>query len=210
VAIEGQRIGRYVLYDRIASGGMASVHFGRVVGPGGFARTVVIKRLHSHLVEDVEFASMFLDEGHLAARIHHPNVVPTIDVASLEGELLLVMEYVRGESLSRLLSSLRNHGEPIPPEVLSSIVLGVLYGLEAAHEAKSEQGHPSESSIETCRPRTSSSVQTASHASSISVLRRLLRVRTQHAMARSRASSPTCRRSSFGGRESTDERISMR
>ena len=142
MAIEGQRIGRYVLYDRIASGGMASVHFGRVVGPGGFARTVVIKRLHSHLVEDVEFASMFLDEGHLAARIHHPNVVPTIDVASLEGELLLVMEYVRGESLSRLLSSLRNHGEPIPPEVLSSIVLGVLYGLEAAHEAKSEQGNP--------------------------------------------------------------------
>jgi serine/threonine protein kinase len=142
VAIEGQRIGRYVLYDRIASGGMASVHFGRVVGPGGFARTVVIKRLHAHLVQDVEFASMFLDEGHLAARIHHPNVVPTIDVASLEGELLLVMEYVRGESLSRLLSSMRSREETVPPAVLSSIILGALYGLEAAHEAKSEHGVP--------------------------------------------------------------------
>jgi serine/threonine-protein kinase len=142
VPVEGQRIGRYVLYDPIASGGMASVHFGRMVGPGGFARTVVIKRLHAHLVQDVEFSSMFLDEGHLAARIRHPNVVSTIDVASLEGELLLVMEYVRGESLSRLLGRLRARGEAIPPAILSSIILGVLYGLEAAHEAKTEQGAP--------------------------------------------------------------------
>jgi hypothetical protein len=140
--MEGQRIGRYVLYDAIASGGMASVHFGRMVGPGGFARTVVIKRLHSHLVRDVEFAAMFLDEGHLAARIRHPNVVATIDVASLEGELLLVMEYVRGESLSRLLATQRARHETIPQAVVSSIILGVLYGLEAAHEAKTEQGAP--------------------------------------------------------------------
>jgi serine/threonine protein kinase len=142
VATRGQRIGRYVLHDAIASGGMASVHFGRMVGPGGFARTVVIKRLHPHLAQDLEFTSMFLDEGRLAARIGHPNVVATIDVASLEGELLLVMEYVRGESLSRLWASARARDELIPIPILSSIVLGVLYGLEVAHEAKTEQGEP--------------------------------------------------------------------
>jgi eukaryotic-like serine/threonine-protein kinase len=131
-----------MLYDAIASGGMASVHFGRMVGPGGFARTVVIKRLHTHLVQDVEFATMFLDEARLAARIRHPNVVSTIDVASLEGELLLVMDYVRGESLSRLLADFRARHEVIPGPMLSSIILGVLYGLEAAHEAKTEQGEP--------------------------------------------------------------------
>jgi eukaryotic-like serine/threonine-protein kinase len=142
VSTEGQRIGRYVLHDAIASGGMASVHFGRMVGPGGFARTVVIKRLHAHLVQDVEFAAMFLDEGRLAARIRHPNVVSTVDVASLDGELLLVMEYVRGESLSRLVALLGSRHETIPLPILSSIALGVLYGLDAAHEARTETGEP--------------------------------------------------------------------
>jgi len=142
VTSEGQRIGRYILYDAIARGGMASVHFGRMVGPGGFARTVVIKRLHAHLAQDAEFGAMFMDEGRLAARIRHPNVVSTIDVASFEGELLLIMEYVRGESLSRLMSECRARKERIPARVLSSIILGALYGLHAAHQAKTEQGEP--------------------------------------------------------------------
>src|SRR4051794_41750876 len=96
-------IGRYALYDEIASGGMASVHFGRLLGPVGFARTVAIKRLHPQFAKDPEFVSMFLDEARLAARIRHPNVVPTLDVVAEEKELFLVMEYVEGESLSRLM-----------------------------------------------------------------------------------------------------------
>src|SRR5713101_5787478 len=41
-------LGRYLLFDEIASGGMASVHFGRLGGPAGFSRVVAIKRLHSN------------------------------------------------------------------------------------------------------------------------------------------------------------------
>jgi serine/threonine-protein kinase len=47
-----QVIGRYTIYGKIASGGMASVHFGRLAGGAGFSRTVAIKRLHPHLAED--------------------------------------------------------------------------------------------------------------------------------------------------------------
>ena len=54
-------LGRYALYERIASGGMASVHIGRLLGPVGFSRTVAIKRMHPQFAEDPEFASMFLD-----------------------------------------------------------------------------------------------------------------------------------------------------
>src|SRR5579864_3360742 len=96
-------VGRYLLYGEIASGGMASVHFGRLQGAAGFSRTVAIKRLHPHLAEDPDFMATMIDEARLAARIHHPNVVPTLDVVATEGELLVVMEYVRGESLARLL-----------------------------------------------------------------------------------------------------------
>src|SRR3984957_21284361 len=73
-------LGRYALYDEIAAGGMAVVHFGRLLGPVGFARTVAIKRLHPYHAHDPEFVTMFLDEARLASRIRHPNVVPTIDV----------------------------------------------------------------------------------------------------------------------------------
>jgi serine/threonine-protein kinase len=139
---EGRVVGRYALHAEIASGGMARVHLGRLVGPVGFARIVAIKRLHPHFASDPEFVAMFLDEARVAARIRHPNVVPTLDVVALKGELFLVLEYVRGESLSRLLSVSSKSHTPIPPPIISSIVIGLLEGLHAAHEARSERGQP--------------------------------------------------------------------
>ncbi len=135
-------LGRYALYEKIASGGMASIHIGRLLGPVGFARTVAIKRMHPQLAEDPKFVSMFLDEARLAARIRHPNVVPTLDVVALSGELFLVMEFVQGESLSRLLRTARVRGERIAPDVIAAIMVGALHGLHAAHEAKSDHGDP--------------------------------------------------------------------
>jgi serine/threonine protein kinase len=133
-------VGRYALYDEIASGGMASVHFGRLLGPAGFARSVAIKRLHPQYAKDPEFVAMFLDEARLAARVRHPNVVPTIDVVATEGELFLVMEYVHGESLDRLRRALARRRESIPPKIAVAIAVQTLSGLHAAHEAKSERG----------------------------------------------------------------------
>lgn len=141
-APEGRVIGRYALYGEIAAGGMATVHFGRLVGPVGFSRTVAIKRLHPQFAKDPEFVSMFLDEARLAARIQHPNVVSTLDVVALEGEVFLVMEYVQGESLSKLVRACRRKGELVPARIASSIVAAALHGLHAAHEAKSERGEP--------------------------------------------------------------------
>src|SRR6185295_18275544 len=95
-------IGRYVLHAPIASGGMGTVHLGRMVGAAGFGRTVAVKAMLPTCANDPEFVSMFLDEARLAARIQHPNVVPTLDVVNEGADLLLVMEYVHGDSLARL------------------------------------------------------------------------------------------------------------
>ncbi|MBX3190681.1 MAG: protein kinase [Labilithrix sp.] len=135
-------MGRYALYGAIAAGGMATVHLGRLLGPVGFSRTVAIKRLHAQFASDPEFVSMFLDEARLAARIRHPNVVPTLDVVATGGELFLVMEYVPGESIARLSRALRDRNQTIPLRILSAVMAGVLHGLHAAHEAKDERGHP--------------------------------------------------------------------
>jgi len=133
-------VGRYAVYDAIAAGGMATVHYGRLLGPVGFSRTVAIKRLHAQFARDPEFVSMFLDEARLAARIRHPNVVPTLDVVATEGELFLVMEYVPGESLARLVRTAAQLGQIVPPRIVMAIMCGVLRGLHAAHEATNERG----------------------------------------------------------------------
>jgi serine/threonine-protein kinase len=133
-------VGRYAIYDEIASGGMATVHFGRLLGPVGFSRTVAIKRLHAHLAKDPELVAMFLDEARVAARIRHPNVVSTLDVVNGDGEIFLVMEYVDGESLARIGRALRERGERVPVPIASAIISGVLQGLHAAHEATSDRG----------------------------------------------------------------------
>src|SRR5207237_3049842 len=120
--------GRYDLHTEIAAGGMATVHLGRLLGPVGFSRTVAIKRLHPQYAADPEFVSMFLDEARLAARIRHPNVIPTLDVVATKGELFLVMEYVPGESLARLSRALRDRQTTIPLRILSGVMAGVLHG----------------------------------------------------------------------------------
>ena len=121
---------------------MASVHYGRLVGESGFAKTVAIKRLLRELVRVDSFRKMILEEGRLAARVRHPNVVPPLDVLAEGGELLLVMEYVHGESLSRLLRAAWAAGERVPLPVGVAILANVLHGLHAAHEARDEAGNP--------------------------------------------------------------------
>ncbi|MGK3993570.1 serine/threonine-protein kinase [Sorangium sp. So ce1024] len=137
-----RRIGRYLLHGPIASGGMAAVHLGRLVGDAGFARTVAIKRLHPQLAEEPQIAESLLDEARIVARIQHPNVVATLDLILAEDEAFLVMDYVRGESLARLLRAARAAGEPAPPPIVASVACGALHGLHAAHEARSESGEP--------------------------------------------------------------------
>jgi serine/threonine-protein kinase len=126
------------MYGQIGAGGMATVHFGRLLGPSGFARPVAIKRLHEQFARDHEFANMLIDEAHTASRIAHVNVVPTLDVIAEEGELWLVMEYVNGESLARLLDAL--NGQPMPVAIAAALVTGMLHGLHAAHETRNEDG----------------------------------------------------------------------
>jgi serine/threonine-protein kinase len=135
------RIGRYALFDQFATGGMATVHLGRLDGAGGFSRVVAIKRLLPHLVQNEDFTQMLLKEARLAARVRHPNVVPTLDVVASKGDVLLVLEYVHGEALSTLCrTQVKQKKDHIPIDVAVTIMRDVLQGLDAVHEATDERG----------------------------------------------------------------------
>jgi eukaryotic-like serine/threonine-protein kinase len=133
---------RYEVYGEIAAGGMASVQYGRLIGPRGFSRGVAIKRLHPHLAKEPASAAMFLDEARLSARLVHANIIPTLDVIEAPGELALVMEYVHGESLLTLLRLAGSEGERLPVRVACALIASVLHGLHAAHETRDDAGKP--------------------------------------------------------------------
>ncbi|MGH7282666.1 MAG: serine/threonine-protein kinase, partial [Polyangiaceae bacterium] len=135
------RLGNYEPLIELASGGMATVYAARQLGAAGFERLVVVKRVHRHLLGNRDFFNMFRDEARVAALIRHPNVVAVSDVVEVEGELLLVMEYVEGSSLSTLRGAAREVGATFPVGVCTRIAYDALAGLHAAHEATDMRGN---------------------------------------------------------------------
>ena len=117
-------VGRYLMYEEISCGGMASVHFGRLSSDAGFSRTVAIKYLHPQYARDAQFISMFLDEARLVSRIRHPNVAAPLDVVVVSDseEVFLVMEYIHGETLGRLIEESHRLRLPLPPNVCANIL----------------------------------------------------------------------------------------
>jgi len=139
--VGGLLAGRYVLDRPLASGGMATVYLGCLVGGGGMARTVAIKRVHPSLAVDARCTAMMLDEARMASRISHPNVVPILDVIREADEIMLVLEYVHGVTASQLAKEGASQ-TAIPPAIATAILVGALRGLDAAHAATDSSGRP--------------------------------------------------------------------
>ncbi|WP_437577358.1 serine/threonine-protein kinase [Sorangium sp. So ce887] len=137
----GQRLGRYELLRLIGEGGMAQVWAARMEGSRGFHKVVALKTLIPALARDPQFQRMFLDEANLASKIHHRNVVEILDLGDTDGVLFLVMEWIDGQTMQRLLRpGLRPM--PISPAMAARIVADAAHGLHAAHELHDERGVP--------------------------------------------------------------------
>ncbi len=133
-------VGRYEVIGRIARGGMAEIVLGRLLGPSGFERAVVIKRILPHLAEESAFVDMFLDEARIAARIRHANVVQVHELGQQDDELFIVMEYLEGESVLSLLRRLSTRRETLPPRCIAYVCAAAAAGLHAAHELTDDDG----------------------------------------------------------------------
>ncbi len=141
---EVTRVGRYQLAFELASGGMATVYLARTEGPAGFDKVVALKRIHPHLAKEKAFIDMFLDEARIASRISHPNVCSVFDFGEADGSFFIAMEYVMGETVSRLIRRLRTEKEhykdPRLPGLAAKIIASACDGLHAAHELKGDSG----------------------------------------------------------------------
>ncbi|PTL78172.1 serine/threonine-protein kinase [Vitiosangium sp. GDMCC 1.1324] len=138
----GAPIGKYVVKRKLAEGGMAEIYLATAMGPEGFEKEVVIKRVRSFLSDDEGFVQMFIAEARLASRLNHANVVQIFDFAKHEDSYYLAMEYVRGCSLWDLRKRCREKGIGMPPLLVAHIGAQVAAGLHYAHRAKSPDGEP--------------------------------------------------------------------
>jgi serine/threonine-protein kinase len=135
-------LGRYEILSNFALGGMAELLLARLAGPNGFERAVVIKRILPQFSQHPPFVQMFLEEGRVAARISHPNVVQVHELAQEGGDLFLVMEYLQGESLAGVARRLHARALTLSPTLAAYIVAAASAGLHAAHELCDANGRP--------------------------------------------------------------------
>lgn len=141
---ESNRLGRYVLERRIASGGMADVYLARQTGPFGFAKEVAVKVLKTAAADDADTVRMFLREALVAADFKHPNLAQVYEVSAEGEKLFLAMELVRGISVATLMHLLATKGRSIPIPIAARICADVLDGLAYAHDARGADGAPLE------------------------------------------------------------------
>ncbi|WP_236604592.1 serine/threonine-protein kinase [Sandaracinus amylolyticus] len=119
--------GKYRVKRLLGHGGMGSVYKAENVAIG---RTVALKVLHTHLADDGVTLARFQREARLAASAGHDHIVEILDMGvEPSGAPYIVMEYVRGQSLGKLLAS-----EP-PFEVVRAarVAGGILAALGAVH-----------------------------------------------------------------------------
>jgi serine/threonine-protein kinase len=135
-----RRIGRYDIITLLGEGGMARAYLAVNRGPGRFHKLSVIKQILPNLSKDPNFVAMFLDEARLTARLHHPNIVQTFDVAEDDGNYLLAMEYLEGLSLTNIYR--RIHPKILPIETHLWVLTQVLAGLHYAHTLCDYDGSP--------------------------------------------------------------------
>jgi eukaryotic-like serine/threonine-protein kinase len=133
------RTSRYEVLTKIATGGMATVYVGRVRGAVGFSRFVAVKRPHPFVTADADLKQQLEAEARVASMIHHPNVVSVLDVEEIDGELVLVMDYVEGCTLKALVDHAVAHEAPFL-RVAVRVILDVAAGLHAAHRLRDATG----------------------------------------------------------------------
>jgi hypothetical protein len=144
----GRRVGKYVLDERIAVGGMAEVWAAHAEGREGFVKPVALKFILESFSGDPELERMFVNEARIAARLQHANLVTVFDFdkvgadaeRGLAGRYYIAMERVEGQDLRRLFEAARRVGAAFPLGVALHVAGEVLKALRYVHERRDAGG----------------------------------------------------------------------
>ncbi len=124
--LEGQKLGKYELIERMAQGGMAEVY---TAFQPGVERTVVLKVLHGHLVDNQDIVARFQREARAAGRLQHPHIVRVIDIGVEDDNYFMVMDFLQGGTLGDYLKA---RGR-MPAEAALRLAAQLVDALQSAH-----------------------------------------------------------------------------
>src|SRR2546427_4130539 len=122
----GRTLGHYRIIEKIGAGGMGEVYLAR---DERLQRDVAIKILPAGMLADDTARKRFRKEALALSRLNHPNVATVHDFDTADGVDFLVMEHIKGVTLSEKLT----HGRLLEREVIR-LGIQVAEGLEAGHE----------------------------------------------------------------------------
>ena len=137
MSVEPRYMGKYVLQERLASGGMGEVW--KAFDPP-LNRVVAIKLLRTDKRDDEEFISRFEREARLIAALRHPNVVQIHDFAvAYDAQMdttqaYMVMDYVQGQTLTHYIKQTSRQGRFPSPDDLIYLFAGISRAIDYAHQ----------------------------------------------------------------------------
>ena len=122
----GATISHYKITGKLGEGGMGVVYKAEDTA---LERTVALKFLAPHLLQDEESLKRFHREAKAAAALSHPNICRVYEIGEADGNTFISMEFVEGESLDQRIGQ-----SPLPVSEALGIAEQIAKGLEAAHE----------------------------------------------------------------------------
>ena len=142
ITFQKQRLGKYILLDKLAVGGMAELYRAMITGVQGFEKLIAIKKILPHLATEEVLVRSFIDEAKLAALLHHQNIAQIYDFGSLGDTYFIAMEYLFGKDCRALLRKAGEKNLPLGLQHALLIVSRICAGLDYAHKLKDFQGKP--------------------------------------------------------------------
>lgn len=128
----GRKLGRVQIESLVARGGMAEVYLGTHTT---LQREVAVKILRNHFEDDPRPRERFELEARAVAKLRHPNIVQVFDFDTIDGQPYIVMEYIKGPSLSKYLSVLHARESRMELPLVGHLLTGVANALQYAHES---------------------------------------------------------------------------
>jgi serine/threonine-protein kinase len=119
---------------------MAEVYRAIMIGAEGFEKVVAIKKVLPHLTDNPDLIKMFIDEAMVVSRLNHPNIVQVYDFEKFGDQYLLVMEYVHGRPLSKVLARCQLRHENLPVNLAIHVTAETAAALGFAHGKTDDRG----------------------------------------------------------------------
>ncbi len=128
-----EQFGKYILLEKLASGGMAEVFLAKSLGASGVNKFLAVKRILPQYSDNKDFIDMFKEEAKIAVNLNHGSVVSIYDFGIERSQFYLVMEYVEGRNLRQVLNELKKRNQQFSIEQIVYMMKEVAAGIDHAH-----------------------------------------------------------------------------